>query len=98
MGKTRLFAVAACAAAVVGVVASAALAGEITGNGRPAQGAANASSPCAFSGLEDAAGPSTAQNFGQLVEGGYDPKLGAANSNAALGFEWGCNARDYGQK
>jgi hypothetical protein len=98
MGKTRLFAIAACAAAFVGVGASAAFAGEITGNGKPAQGAANANSPCAFSGLEDSAGPGTAQTFGQLVKAGYDATLGGANSNSALGFPWGCNARDFGQK
>jgi len=33
-----------------------AMAGEITGNGKPAQGAANAHSICAFSGLEDGDG------------------------------------------
>ena len=33
MGTTRLFAVAACAAAVVGAGGNAAFAGEITGNG-----------------------------------------------------------------
>jgi hypothetical protein len=90
------FAAAACAAAFVGVGANAALAGEITGNGKVKP--VNGNSPCAFSGLEDSAGPGTTQNFGQLVKAGYDAKLGGANSNTALGFEWGCNARDYGQK
>lgn len=59
--------------------ASSASAGEVNGNGGPAQGAANARSECAFSGLEDGDndgdglpdpgephGPgATPQNFGQ---------------------------------
>ena len=53
MSKTRLFAVAACAAAVVGVGASAASAGEITGNGKPTAGPKHANSICVFSGKND---------------------------------------------
>ena len=62
MGRTRLAAVAACAAAVVGVGASAALAGEITGNGKPlwtstdpvtGEHTLQGKSLCAFSGQED---------------------------------------------
>ena len=61
MGKTRLFAVATCAAAVMGVGASAALAGEVKGpstGGTPSVGndtaaPAHANSICAFSGLND---------------------------------------------
>jgi hypothetical protein len=60
-------AVAVCAAAVVGVGASSAFAGEVTGNGKPlwidpATHELNGNSPCAYSGLnlipED---PSTAK-------------------------------------
>ena len=59
MGKTRLFAIAVCAAAVMGMGASAALAGEVTGNGKPTPiGAAPdndlfAGSICSFSGQND---------------------------------------------
>ena len=59
MGKARLFAVAACAAIIMGVGASAALAGEVNGKGgyTPIGAAPNsaphASSICSFSGLND---------------------------------------------
>src|SRR3954451_11198251 len=61
MGNTRLFALATCAAAVVGVGAGGALAGEV--KGPPTGGAPNtnyntaatshANSACVFSGLND---------------------------------------------
>ena len=44
---------AVCAIAVVGMSASAAFAGEITGNGKPTQGPAHANSICVFSGQND---------------------------------------------
>jgi hypothetical protein len=44
---------AACAIALVGTSASAAFAGEITGNGKPTQGTAHANSICVFSGQND---------------------------------------------
>ena len=83
--RARLFAVAACAAAVVGVGASAAFAGEITGSGKGGPnhdgtpgGTLNASSPCAFSGLEDgAATPGTVQNYGHMAD---DPFFGTVVS------------------
>ena len=61
MGKTHLLAVAACAAAVVGVGASAALAGEVKGPPRTVTGPStdytaartHANSVCAYSGLND---------------------------------------------
>ena len=57
MGKARLFAVAVCAAAVLGAGASAAVAGEVKGppgadNVRP-KGVNSNASLCAFSGLND---------------------------------------------
>jgi len=57
MSKTRLFAVTACVAAVVGAVASGALAGEVkgppgAGNVRP-KGVNPNASLCAYSGLND---------------------------------------------
>jgi len=48
MGMRRLFAVASCTAAVVGVGAGSAFAGEVTGNGKPTQGPAHANSICVF--------------------------------------------------
>jgi hypothetical protein len=59
MGKKRLFAIAVCAAAVMGMGANAALAGEVNGNGKntPIGAAPNddlhAGSICSFSGLND---------------------------------------------
>jgi len=83
--RARFFAVAACAAVVVGVAASAAFAGEITGSGKGGPngdgtpgGTLNASSACAFSGLEDgAATPGTVQNYGHRAD---DPFFGAVVS------------------
>jgi hypothetical protein len=78
MGKTRLFAVAVCAAAVMGMGASAALAGEVTGNGKPTPiGAApdndpHASSICSFSGQND--DPEEPGFEGQVQSWGQDVK------------------------
>lgn len=49
----RLFLVAICAAAIMGLTASTALAGEVTGKGKPTAGPDNASSICVFSGQND---------------------------------------------
>jgi hypothetical protein len=49
----RLLAVGLVAAAVAGGNISAAFAGEITGNGKPTAGPANANSICSFSGKND---------------------------------------------
>ena len=85
MRRTRLFAVAACAAAVAAVGPSSAFAGEITGSGKGGPngngtpgGTLNASSACAFSGLEDgAATPGTVQNYGHRAD---DPFFGTVVS------------------
>ncbi len=45
--------VAAFAVSIVGLSAAPAFAGEITGNGKPTQGPAHASSICVFSGQND---------------------------------------------
>jgi hypothetical protein len=50
---TRFFAVAVCVAAAMGIAASAALAGEVTGNGKDTAGPAHANSICVFSGQND---------------------------------------------
>ena len=52
--RTRsLLSAAVCAAVLAGAGAGAALAGEITGNGKATQGPAHANSICVFSGLND---------------------------------------------
>ena len=55
----------------VGVGASAAFAGEVTGSGKPTAAPTHANSICAFSGLEDGAeggpaGPGNTQNWGSI--------------------------------
>jgi hypothetical protein len=78
---------AVCTVALLGATASAAFAGEITGNGKPTGGPAHANSICVFSGKNDdpgapldGSGPNgpggIAQSFGQ------DVKLGLANPKA----------------
>jgi hypothetical protein len=44
---------AVCTASIVGLAASPAFAGELTGNGKPTQGTAHANSICVFSGQND---------------------------------------------
>src|SRR3954447_25805967 len=85
MRRTRLFAVAACTAAVEAVGPSSALAGEITGSGKGGPngngtpgGTLNASSARAFSGLEDGAATHGAvQNYGHRAN---DPFFGTVVS------------------
>ena len=85
MRRTRLFAVAACAVGVAATAPSAAFAGEITGSGKGGPnhdgtpgGTLNASSACAFSGLDDgAATPGTVQNYGHRAN---DPFFGTVVS------------------
>jgi len=63
MGKTRLFAVAACAAAVVGVGASAALAGEVKGPPGVPCGATGQPVCVAGGSTNTTAGPEHANSF-----------------------------------
>jgi hypothetical protein len=49
----RFLLVATCAVAISGISASAALAGEVTGNGKPTAGPDHANSICVFSGQND---------------------------------------------
>jgi hypothetical protein len=67
--RKRLLA-AACAVAVMGLSAGPALAGEITGTGKPTPIREHAQSGCAFSGLNDDDEPTDAiaQSFGQIVK------------------------------
>jgi hypothetical protein len=88
--RTRTLLVAVISAAVfVGASASAASAGEITGNGKPTAGPAHANSICVFSGQNDDPtaplsldrtiapnGPGgRSQSFGQDVKLGLDPHV-----------------------
>ncbi|GAA2731854.1 hypothetical protein GCM10009867_06450 [Pedococcus aerophilus] len=99
MRLTRLIIVPAAAGVIVLVGMSAASAGEITGNGKPAQGPAHANSICAFSGLEDGdgagfPGPGGAppQNWGHVQQA--ERAAGATPADLkASGFQPGdsCN-------
>ena len=78
MSKKRLLAAAFCAAAVAGLSAGPALAGEVTGNGKDTQGPAHANSICSFSGQNDdptgtqGEGPGgRTQSYGQDVRNGF---------------------------
>src|SRR5436309_12326232 len=81
----KWFAAAVCVFAALCFTASAAFAGEITGSGKGGPngdgtpgGTLNASSQCAFSGLEDgAATPGTVQNYGHRAD---DPFFGTVLS------------------
>jgi len=66
---SRVLAVSLGSAALVAMGSAPASAGEVTGTGAPAQGAAHAKSICAFSGLNDdtAEEPGRTQSYGQLV-------------------------------
>jgi hypothetical protein len=107
----RLIAALIIAGAVLALSASAAFAGEITGNGTLKQ--VNGNSPCAFSGQEDLqwyttnedttllpnpvkGDPAHSQNFGQVKQA--TGVTGGANSTDAFGFPWGCNGNEFGLK
>jgi hypothetical protein len=80
---------ALCAAGIAALSAGPALAGEITGNGKPTAGPAHANSICVFSGKNDHPdaplsldltvapnGPGgVSQSFGQDVKLGLDPHV-----------------------
>jgi hypothetical protein len=85
----QMSAAALCAAGIAALSAGPALAGEITGNGKPTAGPAHANSICVFSGKNDHPdaplsldmtvapnGPGgVSQSFGQDVKLGLDPHL-----------------------
>ena len=56
MRISRILVTTAAAGAALILSTGPAMAGEITGNGKPTQGPAHANSICAFSGLEDGDG------------------------------------------
>ena len=79
MSKRSLLAVAVCAA-VAGLSAGPAFAGEVTGNGKPTQGPANANSICVFSGQnDDPTGTQGEGPGGRTQSYGQDVKNGSAN-------------------
>ncbi len=92
MSLKRVLATSATTALLVGALGSPALAGEVTGNGKPTQGPAHARSVCAYSGLNDEITdfePTRVQNYGMFAKVlGYDflPKPGDA-CNPTKGFE-----------
>jgi len=107
----RLVVTAVLVAAVMALGASAAFAGEITGNGKLKE--VHGNSPCAFSGQEDLqwytndgdmtlksdpvkGDPAHSQNWGHVKAA--TGATGGANSTDAFGFPWGCNANQYGLK
>ena len=71
MRKKSILAVAMCTAALAGASASAAFAGEVTGNGDPTAAPKHANSICAFSGRNDGNPPpgrkaAHVQSWGQI--------------------------------
>jgi hypothetical protein len=90
MSKKSFVAALLCAVAVTGANASAAFAGEITGNGKPTSGPAHANSICTFSGLEDGdgagfPGPGGAppQNWGHVQQAERDAGATPADLKAS---------------
>ena len=73
----RILAVAACVAAVASVGAGSALAGEVTGNGKPTGAPAHSNSICSFSGQNDGEPP-----HGRVQSYGQDVKAGRADPHA----------------
>jgi hypothetical protein len=105
MLRKSLLATAVCAVAVGGAGASAAFAGEVTGNGKPlwtnnqdwnaAEHTLHGASACAFSGQEDLqfpASPDYDPNAGHAQSWGQIPK-GERDSFTAIGMNPGiaCN-------
>lgn len=82
---SKKFLQALCAAMLLlSISAASVLAGEVTGNGKPTAGVANANSICMFSGQNDDplglnpenGPPGRTQSFGQDVRMGiYDPRV-----------------------
>ena len=65
----RFLLVGTCVVAIMGLGASAALAGEVTGNGKPTAGPDNANSICVFSGQNDDPTAPIVLNFGIAPNG-----------------------------
>jgi hypothetical protein len=87
MRRKSLLAATACAAVITAASGSAALAGEITGNGKPTAGPQHANSICVFSGQNDdptapldGSGPNGPG--GQSQSYGQENKLGLVDPHA----------------
>ncbi len=92
----RLVVMVVSAALFVGVGASAAFAGEVTGDGKVTGAPAHANSICAFSGLEDGSEPGTQegpgnppQNWGQIPQDvrGFLKTFGESPGDACNGHK-----------
>jgi hypothetical protein len=78
LAKKSTLAALLCAVVIAGATAAPALAGEVTGNGKPTAGPEHANSICVFSGQNDTPNAEApeggrTQSYGQLV------RQGAAN-------------------
>ena len=87
MGKKLILTAALCVVVIAGASASAAFAGEITGNGKPTAGPTHANSICVFSGKNDdpgapldGSGPNGPGGVSQSY--GQDVKLGLISPHA----------------
>lgn len=88
MKVRRILGVGVSSLALVAIGSGSALAGEITGNGKPTQGPAHANSICVFSGQNDTPNDpfpegGRVQSYGQLV------RVGLKSEVPSPGF--GCN-------
>jgi hypothetical protein len=77
--KKSAFAAMLCTLAIGGAGASAAFAGEITGNGKPTAGPLHANSICVFSGQNDDPTAPTSPPLGPNGPGGHSQSYGQEN-------------------
>jgi hypothetical protein len=108
MGKRRMLVFATCIAALMGVGAGSAFAGEITGNGKLKE--PNGNSECSFSGQEDLQwytsdgnAPETRIPEEDVVKGEPAHSQNWGHVKQATGLPGGagpagCNAREFGTK
>lgn len=83
MGLRRALGVAACTAAVIGVGAGSAFAGDLTGNGKPTGAPDHANSICVFSGQNDFPEGSETEGPGGISQSyGQENRLGLRDPSA----------------
>ena len=93
MSGRRIVALASVCGAFA-FAAQGAVAGEVTGQGKPVT--IHAKSPCAYSGQEDLQFSDPENSPGRVQNWGHTPgRSGGANETDALGFPWGCNAHEF---
>jgi hypothetical protein len=93
--RKSMFAAAICAIAMVGISSGTALAGEVTGSGKPTAGPEHANSICAFSGQNDFENGQTifhVQSPGQEHRLGFTPP--GVPGEACKGFSNPDNPRE----